>query len=109
MQERNKPKDDALISNVGIGMGGGATVGERRAGKTTGRGRVLQCPGCGVYAVPEGYPGRNDQHTVGYVDLPLRGGAAAGRETRENECLSDGWRMRRRKSGSLAPGAEGTE
>lgn len=33
-----------------------------------------QCLGCGVYAVPEGYPGRNDQQTVKYVDLPLRGG-----------------------------------
>lgn len=40
MQERNKPKDDALIFNVGIGVGVGATVGERRAGRATGRGRA---------------------------------------------------------------------
>lgn len=78
VQERNKPKDDALMSNVGIGVGGGATIGERRAGRATRRGRVPRCSGYGVDAVPEGYPGRNDQHTVGYMDLPLRGGVAAG-------------------------------
>lgn len=39
VQERNKPKDDALMSNVGIGVGDGATIRERRAGRATGRGK----------------------------------------------------------------------
>lgn len=64
--ERDQPKDAALISEVPAGVGGGATAGER---EQEGRGSP-PWTGCGIPEAPEGCPGGNDRPQLGIGSAP---------------------------------------